>query len=280
AVICWIDFNNDGLPDLVAGNRLYRNIGSGQFVDITSESGLVIPDNSKGATVFDYDGDGLLDLYLLRQSSDTDRGDGAVPWVGDDSGGGENQLWRNMGAGRFRDVTSESGAGGGKRESFAAAAFFYDDDHFPDLYIANDFARNVLLQNRGDGTFKEITKESGTGDFATSMGVATGDIDNDGKAEIYVANMFSKMGRRIIDHLSEADYPPGIFEQIQGSCAGNRLYKGAGDGADREEISEQLGVNDVGWAYAPAMSDLNGDGWLDLYATTGFLSRDRRKPDG
>ena len=60
-------------------------------------------------------------------------------------------------------------------------------------------------------------------DFATSMGVATGDLDNDGAPEIYVANMYSKMGRRIIAHVESSDYPPGIFEQIEGSCAGNRL---------------------------------------------------------
>jgi hypothetical protein len=92
--------------------------------------------------------------------------------------------------------------------------------------------------------------------------------------------MYSKMGRRIIAHLTEDDYPSGLFQQILGSCAGNRLYAQQGDSPRYREFSEQVGVNGVGWAYAPAMVDLDGDGLLDLYATTGFMSFARGKPDG
>ena len=144
--------------------------------------------------------------------------------------------------------------------------------------MANDFGENVLLRNKGDGTFEDITPGLGIGDYSTSMGVSAGDLDNDGESELYVANMFSKMGRRIIGHVGAADYPEGVFAQIQGSCAGNRLYRKSGDGF--EEQSVDAGVNEVGWAYAPAMTDINGDGLLDLYATTGFMSYDRAQPDG
>ena len=108
--------------------------------------------------------------------------------------------------------------------------FFYDDDAFPDLYIANDFGKNVLLRNKGDGTFEDISAESQAEGYSTSMGVSTGDLNNDGKTEIYVANMYSKMGRRIIGQVSDDDYPEGIYPQIQGSCAGNRLYTRSDDG--------------------------------------------------
>ncbi len=203
------------------------------------------------------------------------------PWVGDTQSGGHNVLWRNVDGRGFVDVTREAGAGAGLRKSFAATALFLDEDRFPDLYVANDFGRNVLLRNRGDGTFEDVTTRTATGDYATSMGVAAGDLDNDGSPEIYVANMFSKMGRRIIDQLEESDYPEGIYRQIHGSCIGNRLYTAADSAAEPfREIGPELGVNQVGWAYAPAMTDLNGDGWLDLYSTTGFISRDRAKPDG
>ena len=111
------------------------------------------------------------------------------------------------------------------------------------------------------------------------MGVATGDIDNDGQTDVYVANMYSKMGRRIIGLVGESDYPPGVYRQIQGSCAGNRLYHGQDDGRFHE-VSDQAGVNAVGWAYAPLLADFDADGRLDIYATTGFLSFDRKKPDG
>ena len=113
------------------------------------------------------------------------------------------------------------------------------------------------------------------------MGVATGHLDSDGRPEIYVANMYSKMGRRIIGQVSAADYPDGIYQQIKGSCAGNRLYSPSVDDPQRcEENSIALGINDIGWAYAPAFADFDGNGWADIYATTGFMSRDRSKPDG
>ena len=110
--------------------------------------------------------------------------------------------------------------------------------------------------------------------------VASGDLDNDGTAEIYVANMYSKMGRRIVGQVSDNDYPPGVYPRLQGACAGSRLYRLNKDASNSTEFSEQAGVNQVGWAYAPAMADFNNDGMLDLYATCGFLSVDRTKPDG
>ena len=282
ALAAWIDFDNDGFPDLILGNRLYRNLKGEQFVEVTAESGLEFGRDPMGCAVVDYDVDGDLDLYLLYQTptNNDHRGQSVAPWVGDALSGQSNRLWRNDGNGRFIDVTDESGTGGGLRHTFAAAWFFYDDDHYPDLYIANDVGHNVLLRNRSDGTFEDISDLTGTRDFATSMGVCTGDLDNDGHADIYVANMYSKMGRRIIGQVDADDYAPGIFEQIQGSCIGNRLYRKAAGRNGYEEVSEEMGVNAVGWAYAPAMVDLDGDGWLDIYATTGFMSFSREKPDG
>ncbi len=280
-IAAWIDFNNDAYPDLIMGNRLYRNESGTNFTDVTEASGLKIRRDPNGCLVADYDCDGLLDIYVLNQVPEEENRDVNMPWVGDNQHGAENQLWRNLGDGRFEDVTAKAGVGGGRRESFAAAWLFHDDDRFPDLYVANDFGENVLLRNRGDGTFEDITLASGAGDYATSMGVASGDLDNDGRPDIYVANMYSKMGRRIIAHVDEKDYPEGIYEQIKGSCAGNRLYlASSGQGKPYREAGEEMGVDAVGWAYAPTMADLDNDGFLDLYATTGFLSFDRHKPDG
>ncbi len=280
ALVAWIDYDNDGYPDLLIGGGLYHNDKGRRLVDVSEASGLTFDRSPFGAAVADYDADGRLDLYIFYQRGFKERAPGRRPWVGDPDAGAENQLWHNEGGGRFRNVTASSGAGGGKHQTFAVATFFLDDDRYPDLYLANDFASNVLLRNRGDGTFEDVTRNSGTGDFATSMGVAAGDLNNDGVSELYVANMYSKMGRRIVAHVDEDDYPPGIYQLIRGSLAGNTLYQRR-PGQDRfQELSHDLGINSVGWAYAPSMVDLDGDGWLDLYASTGFLSYDREKPDG
>ena len=278
----WIDFNNDGYPDLLLGSTLYRNNDGKFFTDVTFESGLVVdkPREPMSAAVADYDRDGLLDLYIVYQHNTEYRGGGS--WVNDEKSGAPNQLWRNLGNGRFADVTDFVGAGGGNRHSFAAVWLHANDDNDPDLYVANDFGENVLFENGAAKSkgFTDVSRDYGVGDFATSMGVAAADINGDTETEIYVANMYSKMGRRIIRQVCDDDYPTGIMQQIEGSCAGSRLYQRKQNSDHYEERSVSMGVNSVGWAYAPAFVDLDCDGFLDIYATTGYLSFDRKKPDG
>lgn len=279
----WLDYDNDGYPDLLSGSQLFHNDAGKQFTDVSAQSGLKFDSETMGATVADFDGDGLLDLYVLYQKpfDDDTANKPRAQWVDETGTGKENELWKNVGRGRFARVTDLANAGGYKRHTHAATWLHYDDDAFPDLYIANDFGRNVLLRNLGNGRFEDVTDGSGAGGFATSMGVCAGDVDNDGTTDIYVANMFSKMGRRIIEMVSEDDYPAGIYDQIKGSCAGNQLYcRNDAPMSPFTEISDDAGVNAVGWAWGPAMFDADNDGLLDLYATTGFLSFDRTKPDG
>jgi hypothetical protein len=278
----WLDYDNDGYPDLLLGNRLYHNDGGRHFTDITQTSGLSVQRQGMGVLVADYDADGLLDIYILYQASvDSERPDeSALRWIGEVRHGEKNRLWRNLGNGKFEDVTARAHAGAGRRHHLAGAFFFYDDDHYPDIYTADDFSPNKLLRNRGDGTFEDVSESSGGVPVATSMGVAAGDTDNDGTSDLYVANMFSKMGRRIIGHVCADDYPLGIFEQIRGSCSGNQLFRRAPNRLHFDDVGEKLNIHGVGWAYAPALADFDNDGWLDIYATTGFLSFERGKPDG
>lgn len=277
----WLDYDNDGFPDLVLGNKLYHNEGGIEFKDVTFESNLLFQRECMGINIADFDCDGLVDIYMLYQSPPVRPQGANVPeqWVNETNTGFENQLWKNLGNGKFKNVTKVANAGGGKRHTHAANWFFYDDDRYPDLYIANDFGKNILLRNKGDGTFEDISEKSQSEGYSTSMGVATGDLNNDGISEIYVANMYSKMGRRIIGQVSSDDYPEGIYPQIQGSCAGNRLYTRGTEGPFKE-IGEKNLIHDVGWAFGPTFTDLDGDGLLDIYATTGFMSFDRGKPDG
>ena len=279
ALATWFDFDNDGYPDLLLGSRLYQNLKGSGFQDVTERSGLSFDYPVMGCAVADYDCDGKLDLYVLNHSDATK---GQQPgYLDDEVTGAPNQLWRNQGNGRFMDVTRLVGSlDTGNRQSFTAVWFHADRDRFPDLYVVNDFGKNFLFLSDGKGGLRDATDVAGVGSFANSMGAATGDIDGDGRAEIYVANMFSKMGRRIIAHVSEADYPAGVYAQIQGACAGNLLYAPTDTDGEFREISQDLRVNQVGWAHGPVLADFDRDGFLDIYATTGFQSFDRGKPDG
>ncbi|MEO1971953.1 MAG: VCBS repeat-containing protein, partial [Pirellulaceae bacterium] len=169
----WIDFDNDGYPDLLLGEALYHNEQGKHFTEVTQQSGLSFDFECMGAVTADYDGDGLLDLYVLYQRDHKTETLVKETWINESQSGKANVLWRNVGGGRFVDVTVKANVGGGRRFSHAASWFFYDQDRWPDLYIANDFGRNVILRNKGDGSFVDVSAETGASDFATSMGVAT-----------------------------------------------------------------------------------------------------------
>lgn len=275
----WIDIDNDGYPELISGDQIFKNEQGMGFTDITKQTGLKFNHEAMGINVVDFDNDGFLDLYVLYQHGMGD--DANAKWIDESNSGSINFLYRNNGDGTFTDVTVATKSTGGFRHSHAAVWFYHDDDHYPDVYIANDFGRNVLLQNCEQGKyFKDISAQSGADGFATSMGAVAGDVDNDGHSDLYVANMFSKMGRRIIQMVSEEDYGPEIYQQIIGSCAGNQLYCRDDATGQYKDCGVMAGVNEVGWAWAPTMLDINSDGWLDLYSTSGFMSFDHEKPDG
>jgi hypothetical protein len=111
------------------------------------------------------------------------------------------------------------------------------------------------------------------------MGAAAGDLDGDGKIDIYCANMYSKAGARVIGNLPPGSYTPDIMATFRRFVAGSQLHLNRGDFRFRQ-VGEQMQINAVGWAYGPALADLDNDGWLDIFATAGYISRDRSKPDG
>jgi hypothetical protein len=273
-VACWIDIDGDGWDDLILADRVFRNVDGKKFADVTARAHLPLPRDTMGLIVADYDGDGKLDLYATRTGSGTARS-----WLdgrsGPDAG---NHLFRNKGNWQFEDVTQASHADGGGRSTFTAAWLDANDDGRPDLYVTNEFGNGVLLENRGDGTFRERALGAGPTDFGT-MGVAAGDVDNDGHIDLYAANMYSKAGKRIIGNLPPGSYPDDILTRMRRFVAGSQLHLNKG-GLKFDQAGERMQVNAVGWAYGPALADLDNDGWLDIYATGGQISRDRAKPDG
>ena len=278
----FVDLDGDGWEDLILGDRIYRNEGGRRFVDYTSRTNLRLPRDAAGIAIADFDRDGRMDLYVTRPGKDK-----ADSWLEGKSGDSKgNQLWRNLGDWRFEDVTASSGTDGGQRSTGTAVWLDANNDGWPDLYVINEFGNGILLLNRGDGTFRPQLLVNGPGDFG-SMGVTCGDIDNDGNIDLYVANMYSKAGSRVIGNLKPDAYPAEIMAKMRQFVVGSQLYRNLGTtkGSDSlspsfEPLGKQYQVAAIGWAYGAALVDLDNDGWLDLYATCGFISQSRTEPDG
>jgi hypothetical protein len=273
-VACWIDIDGDGWDDLILGGRVFRNLQGKRFVDYTARSRLRLPPDTISLVVADYDRDGKLDLYATRTGSGTARS-----WLdGRSARDAGNRLFRNQGDWQFEDVTERSGTSGGQRSTFTAVWLDANNDGWPDLYVTNEFGNGLLLENRGDGTFRERALGQGDLDFGT-MGAAAGDIDNDGHIDIYAANMYSKAGNRVISNIPPGTYPAELMSKLRRFVAGSQMHLNKGDFRFRQAGAD-LQVNGVGWAYGPVLADLDNDGWLDIFATAGHMSRDRNKPDG
>ena len=258
------DYDNDGCPDLLVlrnhlPSLLWHNDCKGTFTDVTESSGLHrsgVP--ATGATWFDYDLDGHLDLYLIL----TGRFDrGYLPSRGDVWNAEPNVLWRNRGDGTFEDVTEKSGVGE-RGLALAVAATDFDADGDPDLYIANDMQRNVLFENRGDGTFRDVARQAGVDDVGNGMGVSVGDVDHDGLVDLYVTNVFRSPNRS----RATRNRPRRGDRSIQS----NRLYLNGGDGTFRDAHEELIEPAPLGWGWDSFFFDYDNDGFLDIYVINGF----------
>jgi hypothetical protein len=273
-----VDLDGDGWEDLIVGRHIYTNVSDGKggrrFEDSTVMTNLQISPDATAIIPIDFDRDGHMDLYVTRVGTLK-----ASSWVDGTGAGGGCRLWRNTGKGLiFEEVTAKSGAGAGQRSVFSAVCLDADNDGWPDLYVINEFGDGVLLLNNHDGTFREEHLTKGLGDFG-SMGVTCGDIDNDGNIDLYVASMYSKAGSRIINNVRPDAYSPELMAQMRRFVTGSQLYLNRGK-AGFETKGQDYKVAAVGWAYGAALVDLDNDGWLDLFATCGFVSQDRSTPDG
>jgi hypothetical protein len=243
-------------------------------VDYTSRTNFRIPSASVGIIAADYDRDGKVDLYIARTGTKFNSS-----WVGGTTINHEgNILLRNLGNWKFEDVTKKSGTWGGGRTTFSAAWFDANNDGWPDLYVIHEFGNGVLLVNQKDGTFREVPLTKEPCDFG-SMGLVAGDIDNDDRIDLYLCNMFSKAGLRVIGNIPPEAYPKDVLATIRRFPVGSQLHHNLG-GLRFEQLGESLQVHDVGWAYGAALVDLDNDGWLDIFATCGYMSHNRDEPDG
>jgi Flp pilus assembly protein TadD len=273
------DVLNRGRQDLVliteSSPLLFLNDGQGRFSykrdafpQVTAQAALT------GAAMADYDRDGRLDLYVC--SYGYFQGQGAAPIPApyyDARNGPPNVLYRNRGDGTFEDVTEPSGLNhGNDRFSFSCLWSDIDDDGWPDLVVVNDFGRNNLYHNLGNGKFEEI--ENGVPGNGSGMSGSVADFDGDGHAELYVANMSSGPGRRIsADPELRARFSAPDFEATRQFALGNALYRLRRNGeGGYERVSDAAGAAWGRWAWCSDHFDLENDGWPDLYVVNGFLS--------
>ncbi len=293
-VALFADLDNDGDKDaflgrFMGGNRLLRNDGAGAFTDVTAATDLgrsfVVV-----ATAGDYDNDGDLDLYLGRYLDPRTNLPTTLFYTRNGEG---NSLLRNDGGLRFTDVTEEAGVREGGL-TLGVTWGDYDADGDLDLYVANDFGRNALLRNEGDGTFADVSEETGTLDFGFGMSASFGDVDNDGDLDIYVSNVHS--GQRwygqattLHQYLINSVKQGTIFEdfrlykEIFGYAGadwrnyGDRMVKGnsllLNDGAGHfTDVSEIAGTNPFGWYWGSTFFDYDNDGLQDIYAANGWIT--------
>lgn len=329
AGVAVFDYNNDGRPDLyfVNGatvpqmskddpsfwNRLYRNNGDGTFTDVTVQAGVRGSGYGMGVAAGDFDNDGNEDLFV--------------------AGVDRNILYHNRGDGTFEDVTAKAGVSGatseGKPWSVAAGWFDYDNDGWLDLFVVN-YVRwnpaqerfcgdestgtriychpqyyaglpNILYHNNGDGTFTDVSKQSGIASaIGKGMGLAFGDYDHDGRLDVFVANdtqpnflfhnegggrfrnvaldsgvAYNEDGRAISSMgVDFRDYNNDGREDLFVSALENEvfpLFRNVGSGRF-EDIAHSTGLSRLtrrisGWS--DGLYDLNNDGFKDLFIAAG-----------
>jgi len=276
----FFDFDNDGDQDLFVAHegwvskagetkgqtsKLYLNDGEGVFELVTDDIGLDVLLVGYSATAFDYDMDGWLDIFVCGYGRVEDEHNNS--WI-DATNGKPNGLFRNINGERFEEVAAQAGVQAGYW-SYASAVADYDLDGDLDLYVANDYGLNRFYRNEGDGTFAEVAEELGLLDRGNGMGVSFGDLNNDGTLDVYVANMSSTAGNRILDRLKD-EVDAEAFEMLKKTAAGNTIFLRAGDGFEAVPL-EAGGVN-ASWAWAPILCDFDLDGRTDIFVTNGFVT--------
>ena len=302
------DYDNEGFQDLYVtstrgGNVLFRNLGAGQFKDVTREAGLTCIAHSQTAAFFYFDNDGNLDLFLTNSAQwTTDAFDETLKYYPGrpqeifSSAKEFNVLYRNNGDLTFSDITDEAGLRG-LGWGGDVAVLDFDGDGFLDLYVTNMFGTNLLYRNLGDGRFSDVTAETlGRTSFGAT-GVKAFDFNNDGLLDLLVVDMHSDMwmnpammpaltASSIVEKRKytsiygpRPDYDPQARDaemrtgdlfgvEYDKLVFGNTLFKNLGNGRF-EEVSDRTNMETF-WPWGIATGDFDNDGYEDAYIPSGM----------
>ncbi len=216
----------------------------------------------------DVDGDGDLDLAFAGFAGRGSKGEEHNLFEATD--GYPNRLFINQGGLKFTEEAGDRGLEG-RSFSYVVDPFDVDRDGDHDLYFANDFGPNELFLNDGSGRFTRAAEGPLTAN-GQSMGITVGDVDGDARLDVYISNMYSKAGHRIVP-LIKGQVRPETYETLQGLAAGNSLVRGGGGLTD-------IGVARARWAWGTTLFDADNDGERELYVLNGNTSHsDARAPD-
>lgn len=245
------------------------------FTDITKEAGItfkhsygdhhldnIVEGTGGGVCVFDYDGDGLMDIYFVTgtwtQNVSSNEGR-------DLRGKLSNKLYHNNGDGTFTDVTEKAGVGGNGVFSSGCSAADYDNDGHIDLYVLT-YGRNILYHNNGDSTFTDVSKKSGLDDPRWSLSATWFDYNNDGYLDVFVSNYLQYDDGKFRDFYPAAGYPGPLSYSPEPSA----LYRNNGDGTFTE-VTKEAGVFKPGRAMSATVSDFRNVGLLDIFETNDAM---------